>query len=52
VSDFDDVLNQQQLVRDSAGNYYEAPYSAYQNDGPQGPGYYLPDGTSLSPASH
>ena len=42
VADFDDTLNSQQLVRDpSSGAYYEAPYSSYEVDGPDGPGYYL-----------
>ena len=46
VEDFDDVLNEQQLVRDPlTGVYYEAPYSSYEPDGPQGGGYYV--GTQL-----
>jgi hypothetical protein len=41
VANFDDTLNNQQLVQNPAtGKLYEAPYSAY-SDGPQGPGYYL-----------
>jgi hypothetical protein len=41
VADFDDTLNSQQLVQDpSTGTYYEAPYSSYVVDGPDGPGYY------------
>ncbi len=41
VANFDDTLNNQQLVQDpSTGTYYEAPYSSYQVDGPNGPGYY------------
>ena len=53
VANFDDTLNNQQLVRDPAtGIYYEAPYSAYDPNGPQGPGYYLPNGDTLNPVSH
>jgi hypothetical protein len=52
VEDFDDVLNEQQLVRDPAtGVYYEAPYSSYDPDGPDGPGYYTSDGDPLEPVS-
>jgi hypothetical protein len=41
VQNFDNVLNEQQLVRDpTTGVYYEAPYSSYDPDGPDGPGYY------------
>ena len=41
VANFDDTLNSQQLVQDPAtGTYYEAPYSSYQVNGPDGPGYY------------
>lgn len=41
VANFDDTLNSQQLVQDpSTGTFYEAPYSSYQVDGPNGPGYY------------
>jgi hypothetical protein len=50
VADFDDVLNSQQLVQDpSDGNLYEAPYSAWDQDGPNGPGYYLANGQQLNP---
>ncbi len=50
VANFDDTLNSQQLVRDpSTGGYYEAPYSSYLVDGPDGPGYYLPNGQLLNP---
>ena len=50
VSNFDDVLNSQQLVKDpSSGQYYEAPYSSYIANGPDGPGYYLPNGQRLNP---
>jgi hypothetical protein len=53
VANFDDTLNTQQLVRDpSTGTYYEAPYSAYNANGPRGPGYYLPNGDSLEPVPH
>ncbi len=46
---FDDVLNSQQLVQDPAtGTFYEAPYAAYQVNGPGGPGYYLPSGQRLN----
>ena len=49
VEDFDDVLNNQQLVQDpTSGKYYEAPYSSYTVDGPAGPGYYLPTGQRLN----
>lgn len=41
VANFDDTLNSQQLVQDpSTGTYYEAPYSSYEVDGPDGAGYY------------
>jgi hypothetical protein len=50
VANFDDTLNNQQLVQDpSTGQLYEAPYSSYQPTGPQGPGYYLPNGQELNP---
>ena len=50
VSDFDDVLNSQQLVQDpSNGSLYEAPYSSWDPNGPSGPGYYLPSGQVLNP---
>jgi hypothetical protein len=50
VANFDDTLNNQQLVQDpSTGQLYEAPYASYLPDGPQGPGYYLPDGQKLNP---
>jgi hypothetical protein len=50
VANFDDTLNSQQLVKDpSTGGYYEAPYSSYIVDGPDGPGYYLPNGQRLNP---
>jgi hypothetical protein len=49
VANFDDVLNQQQLVQDpSTGTYYEAPYSSYTINGSAGPGYYLPSGQPLN----
>jgi hypothetical protein len=49
VANFDDTLNNQQLVQDpSTGNFYEAPYSAYIVDGAGGPGYYLPNGQRLN----
>ncbi len=52
-ANFDDIINGQQLVEDPAtGTYYEAPYSSYNPDGPDGPGYYLPNGASLNPVSH
>jgi hypothetical protein len=52
VEDFDDVLNSQQLVEDpTTDNLYEAPYSSWDPSGPQGPGYYLPDGQELNPVS-
>jgi hypothetical protein len=49
VQNFDDVLNNQQLVQNpSDGTYYEAPYSSYQVDGPAGAGYYLDNGQRLN----
>jgi hypothetical protein len=52
VANFDDTLNDQQLVVDpSTGVDYEAPYSAYDPNGPQGAGYYLPNGDALNPVS-
>lgn len=53
VADFDDTLNNQQLVQDpNTGIHYEAPYAAWDPNGPRGPGYYLPNGDSLNPVSH
>lgn len=53
VADFDDTLNNQQLVRDpNTGINYEAPYSAWNANGPRGPGYYLDNGDSLVPVAH
>ncbi len=50
VSDFDDILNSQQLVQDPTnGTLYEAPYSAWDQGGPNGPGYYLANGQQLNP---
>ena len=44
VANFDDTLNNQQLVQDPTnGKLYEAPYSAYTT-GPAGPGYYVDNG--------
>ena len=52
VANFDDVLNSQQLVRDpTTGIYYEAPYSSYDPNGPNGPGYYSSDGHLLNPVT-
>jgi hypothetical protein len=52
VQSFDDVLNEQQLVEDpTTGVYYEAPYSSYDPDGPDGPGYYSSNGDPLNPVS-
>ena len=52
VAGFDDTLNNQQLVKDpSTGLEYEAPYSAYDENGPRGPGYYLRNGDELNPVS-
>jgi hypothetical protein len=49
VSNFDDVLNSQQLVQDPTdGRLYEAPYSSWDPDGQNGPGYYLPSGQLLN----
>ena len=42
VAGFDQALNGTDLVEDpSTGIQYEAPYSAYENNGPNGPGYYI-----------
>jgi hypothetical protein len=42
VAGFDQVLNGTDLVQDpSTGIQYEAPYSAWQNNGPNGSGYYI-----------
>jgi hypothetical protein len=50
VANFDDALNSQQLVEDpSSGTYYEAPFSSWQAQGADGPGYYLPNGQRLNP---
>lgn len=50
VANFDDTLNSQQLVQDpSTRGYYEAPYSSWDPNGPNGPGYYLPNGQELNP---
>jgi hypothetical protein len=39
---FDDALNGVDIVTDPAtGQSYEAPYSSYDPDGPDGPGYYI-----------
>jgi hypothetical protein len=52
VADFDDTLNNQQLVQDpNTGNYYEALYEAWDPNGPRGPGYYLSNGDQLNPVS-
>ncbi len=52
-ANFDDIINGQQLVQDpSTGAYYEAPYASYEPSGPNGPGYYLPNGQLLNPVSH
>ena len=49
VADFDDTLNSQQLVQDpSNGSLYEASYSSWDPNGPNGPGYYLPNGQLLN----
>jgi hypothetical protein len=45
VAGFDQALNGTDLVRDPrTGIQYEAPYSAYSQSGPDGPGYYLGSG--------
>jgi hypothetical protein len=52
-ANFDDIINGQQLVEDpSTGQLYEAPYSSYDPDGPDGGGYYGPNGQLLNPVSH
>jgi hypothetical protein len=44
VANFDDTLNNQQLVQDPTnGKLYEAPYAAF-GTGSQGPGYYVDNG--------
>jgi hypothetical protein len=49
VANFDDVLNNQQLLQDPTnGDLYEAPYSAYTTDAAGGPGYYLDNGQKLN----
>ncbi|HTW97155.1 MAG TPA: hypothetical protein VMD59_00175 [Acidimicrobiales bacterium] len=49
VENFDDTLNSQQLVEDpTTGTLYEAPYSSWDADGPNGAGYYLPNGQLLN----
>jgi hypothetical protein len=49
VENFDDVLNSQQLVQDpTEGQYYKAPYDSHDQNGPNGPGYYL-NGHLLNP---
>ena len=41
VAGFDQALNSTDLVEDPAtGQQFEAPYSSYQQNGPDGPGYY------------
>ena len=43
VANFDDTLNNQQLVQDpSTGTLYEAPYSSYEQNGPRGPATTCP----------
>ena len=52
-ANFDDIINGQQLVEDpSTGQLFEAPYSSYDPNGPDGGGYYGPDGQLLNPVSH
>lgn len=42
VAGFDDALNGVDIVTDPAtGETFEAPYSSYQEDGPDGSGYYV-----------
>jgi hypothetical protein len=49
VADFDDTLNNQQLVQDpNTGKFYEAPYTSYR-EGSQGWGYYGPQDQLLNP---
>ena len=51
-ANFDDIINGEQLVQDpNTGQQFLAPYSSY-GDGPQGPGYYGPNGQLLTPISH
>ena len=52
VADFDDTLNNQELVQDpNTHDLYEAPYGAWDPNGPRGPGYYLSNGDQLNPVS-
>jgi hypothetical protein len=52
-SNFDDIINGQQLVEDpSTGQFFEAPYSSYDPSGSDGGGYYGPSGQLLNPVSH
>ncbi len=52
-ANFDDIINGQQLVQDPGdGKLYEAPYSSYDPSGPDGAGYYGPNGQLLNPVSH
>jgi hypothetical protein len=44
VSGFDDALNSMDIVTNpNTGLNYMAPYDAYDQEGPDGPGYYLGD---------
>lgn len=48
VAGFDQALNGTDLVEDAAtGQQFEAPYSSYQQSGPDGPGYYTGSGGNL-----
>jgi hypothetical protein len=48
VQGFDDALNGVDLVHDPAtGQNFDAPYEAYDQDGPNGPGYYDSTGNRL-----
>jgi hypothetical protein len=48
VQGFDDALNGVDLVHDpTTGATFEAPYSAFNQSGPDGPGYYSPANNKL-----
>ena len=52
IANFDDTLNNQQLVQDpTTGKFYEAPYSSYITDGPGGPATTYPMTSASTPWS-
>lgn len=51
-ANFDDIINGYQLAQDpNTGQPYLAPYDSF-GDGPEGSGYYGPNGQLLVPISH